>query len=224
MTKPLTSANLGILLEKVVVHLKKERLRFALAGGVAVSLYRSDIRTTNDLDFLLLAEGNSQTRAEEVIRLFGLEPSLARKADLAGGPLFAIKRKSTEPYMVIGRKPGHPEIAGLDFILPAMPWFKTALDRAEYNLVDFGHGDTPTLTVEDVLLSKFFSIQNDTTRFKDLDDLQSILKADHPLDLAYLSGQMERFQLVIPLELKEVAPKPLAKISKSIHRQKKRLG
>lgn len=199
---------------EIIAALKKEDVRYALAGGLVASVYRREERLTRDLDFLLWSEPNPQQKAIHIIRSFDLEPHLIRKADVEGGPLFAIKRKTTAPWIVAGRGKNDSSKIGLDFILPAMPWFQQALDRAEHNTIDFGFGKLPCLTVEDVILSKFFSLKNDPSRFNDLDDLKSIFVANHPLDLAYLAGEMQRLSLSVPALLKDMAPKALHLVSK----------
>ena len=204
--------------QDVVDCLKKEKLRYALAGGLVASIYRTDERLTKDLDFLLLAEAKTEEKAAQIIKSFGLKPLIVRKADLEGGPMFAIKRKSTKPYIIAGRAKGDPSKIGLDFILPEMPWFEAALDRAENNQIDFGFGKVPCLRVEDLIISKFYSLKNDSKRFNDLDDHQSIFEAGHDLDLAYLCGQMKVLSLSVPAEIKEMVPKAMALTSKFVVR------
>lgn len=193
--------NLKEFFAKVVVVLKKEKVRFALAGGLVASLYRQEERLTKDLDFLILAESHTEQKAIHIIRSLGLNPSVIRRADLEGGP----------PWMVAGRKEA---AIGLDFILPEMPWFQSALMRAEQNLIDFGFGKPESgkvacLSIEDVIVAKFFALKNDSTRFNDLDDLKSIFLGKHPLDLDYLSGQMQRLGLVVPEPIQKIVPKAL---------------
>ena len=199
---------------KVDGILKKEKVRYAIAGGLAASLYRKEERLTRDLDFLIFSESHTQERATQILVSLGLTPHVIRKADLEGGPLFAIKRKTSEPWIIAGRGETDSTKIGLDFILPEMPWFESALMRAEQNRIDFGFGKVASLTVEDVILSKFFSLKNDQTRFNDLDDLKSILLTQHPLDLAYLSGQMQRLDLVVPKPIEEMVPKALRLVSR----------
>lgn len=198
----------------VVKALKKEKVRYALAGGLVASLYRLEERLTKDLDFLILSESGSHRKAMQIISTFGLKPNVIRKADLEGGPLFAIRRKNTPPWIVAGRAEGDSSRIGLDFILPDMPWFTNALTRAEQNNIDFGFGKIPCLTVEDLIIAKLFSLKNDQTRFADLDDLKSIFLSQRPLDLDYMSGQIQRLGLVVPPPLKEVAPKSIQLVSR----------
>lgn len=197
----------------VVRVLKKENLRFAVAGGLIASMYRQSERLTKDLDFLLLATSDTQKKAEKIITDFGLQATVIRQADLEGGPMFVIKRKSSTPFMVCGRQDANPSKIGLDFILPAMPWFAKALERAEKNQIDFGIGDSiPALTAEDVIIAKLYAVKNKPQRFMDLDDLQSIFAANADLDVGYLTNVMKECELVIPKELKASAPKDLVRI------------
>jgi hypothetical protein len=198
---------LKTFLKEVVLVLQKEKVSFALAGGMVASLYRQHERTTKDIDFLILSENKTIEKAKEIITKFQLKPTIIRKADLEGGPLFAIKRKSTEPYIVAGRVAGDSSKIGLDFILPIMPWFDGALERSQKNLIDFGFGAFPCLTVEDVIIAKVFAFHNSSKRFHDLDDLRSIFEAGHELDLAYIKGQLEVLNIKMPKEIKEFVPK-----------------
>ena len=200
--------------KEVVGCLRKDKVRFALAGGLVASLYRKTQRLTNDLDFLILAGTRTLEKACSIVKSVGLEPTLIRKADLEGGPFFAAKRRRTRPYIVAGRAEGDSSKIGLDFILPEMPWFEKAMERAGQNDVDFGFGPIPCLTVEDVIVAKLYSFKNDERRFNDLDDLKSIFEASHELDLAYLSGQMQKLDLRVPRPVKTMAPKALTLISR----------
>lgn len=197
----------------VIRVLRRGRLRYAVAGGLIASVYRETERLTKDLDFLILATSHTQKKAEQIIAGFGLQPTVIRKADLEGGPMFAIKRKTSTPWMVCGRAKADPKRIGLDFILPEMPWFTGALERAEKNCIDFGIGlPVPALTVEDVILTKLFALKNKPQRFQDLDDLQSIFAANADLELAYLINAMKESDLRLPKELKSAAPKELVKL------------
>jgi hypothetical protein len=210
--------NMADFFKQVIKTLHASHVDFALAGGLVASLYRETERTTNDLDFLILGGKESAKIATDIIKQLALEPHVIRKADLEGGPLFAIKRKSTPPYMIAGRS---KDMIGLDFILPAIPWFGDALARAKFNAIDFGFGPVPCLTKEDVVVSKLYSLRNDPTRFNDLDDLKSIFKAQSQIDIAYICGQMQKLELSVPNSLKEIAPKPMLLTSKRVRRKLK---
>ncbi len=207
--------NLTNLFEKVVRALQFAKAEYALAGGLVASVYRKNARTTNDVDFLIFAGEKTQATAIAIITQCGLTPHIIRKADLEGGPLFAMKRKNTPPYIIAGRA---EKKIGLDFILPAMPWFEEAIKRAQFNEIDYGFGRIPCLTREDVVISKLYSLQNDRTRFNDLDDLKSIFESNSDVDISYLCGQMQKLKLVLPDSIKAFVPKPILLTSKRINR------
>jgi hypothetical protein len=199
------------LFYQVVNTLKQRKVLFAVAGGIAVSLYRKEKRTTMDLDFLLLADDSLEC-AKEIILEFGLKPAIARQADLAGGPMVAIKKKSTPPYIVVGRNPEDPESFGIDFLLPNIPWFHQALNRAQDNQIDFGQSTVPVLTIEDIILAKLSALKDKPRQFKHLDDLQSIFSKTQEINLIYLRAQMTQLQLVFAKNLFPNIPKILQKI------------
>lgn len=205
--------------KKVVDALDDHKVAYALAGGMVASIYRENERTTNDLDFLIVAETKTGEIASSIIKKFKLTPHLVRKAELEGGPMFAIKRKNTAPYIVAGRPEKGGQNIGLDFILPSMPWFAEAIKRAQFNKIDFGFKAIPCLTKEDLIISKLYSLKNDQKRFNDMDDLSSIFRASHEIDIPYICGQMQKLQLQVPESLKEIVPKPLLLTSKKILRE-----
>jgi hypothetical protein len=181
---------------------------------MAASIYRTEERTTKDLDFLLFAEPRTEQVAKEIITSFGLNPRIATEADLAGGPLFAIKRKSTPANIIVGTNSKDPRAIGLDFILPKIPWAKDAIERAQHNCIDFGFAKIPTMTVEDLIVAKLYAMSPGKQREKDVDDVRSIFSAGHQMDLAYLRGKIKEHSLWIPPALKEDLPKVLLKAVK----------
>jgi hypothetical protein len=205
---------------EVIDLLRREKATFAVAGGLAASIYRDRPRSTDDLDFLLLSSPNSVTAAGRILSALHLKASIARQADLEGGPMFARKRGNTPAMLAVGRDPKDATRIGIDFILPEMPWFLPALDRAQLNRVDFGFGPLPTLTIEDVILAKLYALKNDPRRFKDLDDLQSILRRGLEFDILYLSDRMRVLSLPFPKELEPDLPEPFRKISKMVRRKR----
>lgn len=205
--------NLEKFLKDVVLYLEKEGHAYALAGGLLASLYRDEKRFTQDLDFLFYSDSHSQKNAEKIIKHFGLVPHYLRQAQLSGGPLFAIKNKTSPVWMVVGRPESKTSRIGLDFILPTIPWFSKALSRAMENRIDFGFAKIPCLTVEDIIIAKIHGAQN-LVRFKDLDDLQSIFKAEHPLDFDYLSGELKAHDFNLSKNLQAILPKQLSRVLK----------
>jgi hypothetical protein len=199
--------------------LRARGVPFAVAGGFAMDLYRREPRLTMDVDLVILTGKEGVEVATSVLESLGLRAGVAREADLAGGPLFAIRRKSSKPCMVVGRPPDDPEGEGVDILLPEMPWIEPALHRAQANEVDFGFGAGPALTLEDAILSKLYALNR--LRAKDLDDLQSIFAADQEPDVPYLAGQMRRFGIVVPKQAEPFLPDWLLKLSRDIARSKR---
>jgi hypothetical protein len=215
----MVNLSLSQFFEQVVKQLTRRSVRFALAGGMAASVYRAEARLTHDLDFLIGVESKTDKEVMAIFKGFALSPHYIRKAQLEGGPMFAIKRKSTPVYIIAGRSEEGKTPMGLDFILPTMPWSERALARAQHNTIDFGFGSLPCVTLEDMILSKLYALKNDQKRFNDLDDLKSIFGAFHPIDLAYLCSQMEALSLSLPESIYEFAGRAISTISKKISRK-----
>jgi hypothetical protein len=198
--------NLQVFFKKVRAELQKRNISYAMAGGFVASVYRKEPRATEDLDFFFLAKTYEDGVATELIDFFGLKTHIVRKADLEGGPVFAIKNKNTPINMVVGRSNEKP---GLDLILSNIKWSEGIMERAQANKVDFGFGPIPCLTVEDILIAKFYSFANNKTLFKDLDDIQSIFQADNDLDYDYILGRLHELNLWIPKEVVQSTPREL---------------
>ncbi len=209
---------LEALFKAAVRELSQLDLQFAVAGGLAADLYRNEPRLTMDVDISIYAQTHALQHARNVLQTLGLETDIAREADLAGGPLFAIKKASTRACIVVGRQAGNPDAAGVDLILPGLPWVQDAVQRAQANCVDFGFGPVPALTLEDMLLSKLWALRAARLRAKDLDDLQSMFEANHDIDMPYLSAQMRRFRMVVPKAAEPFLPDIILKISRDIAR------
>ncbi len=215
--------SLESLFKDAVCQLELRQVSYAVAGGLAASLYRQEPRMTMDVDLVIMAESGSMETAIAVLKSIGLETGIARKADLAGGPLFAIRRGDTAACMVVGRSADKSHDWGVDILLPAMPWAADAVWRAQDNRVDFGFGAVPALTLEDVILSKLHALAAGIPRAKDLDDLQSIYVAHvNGVDTAYLAAQMRRFALIAPCTAEPFLPAELLALSRDIRRQLRR--
>ena len=210
--------SLESLLREAVESLREREILFAVAGGLAADLYRCKSRLTMDVDLAIVTEKSALKPAVSVIESMGLEAVVVRKADLVDGPLFAIRRGNTTPCMVVGRKKCIVAGEWIDLLLPAIPWVGDAVRRAQDNGVDFGFGAIPVLTVEDVILSKLYVLNSARLRAKDLDDLQSIYESECDIDLAYLSGQMRRFDIRIPRAAEPFLDDVILKVSRDIVR------
>ncbi len=215
--------NLSDQLKKVIALLADNKTQYALAGGVVASLFREDERLTADLDFLILANDDSEKTALGVLRSLDLDPMPLSQAELQGGPLHAIKNRTTPTWMICGMTKDKEQIK-VDFLLPTIPWFQSALKRAQFHQIDFGFAIIPCLTLEDIIISKLYSFSNRSDRFKDLDDLQSIFRAiqkkKRTIDLSYLSDRMNDLESPIPETLRKVAPKELLRFGKVSNRKR----
>ncbi len=196
-------------LERMVKTLRAEEIPFALAGGMAASLYRAQARFTGDVDFIVALGTRDLKKAEAILQGLGLIPGRIRQADFEGGPLFAIQRKNTAVVMVTGRDPASDVGVGADLLLNALPWVESALIRALRHAVDFGFGPVPVLTLEDVILSKLYGLGKSVNRPKDVDDLLSIYETDPKPDLVYLKERIEDLQIRLPPHKKRDIPKEL---------------
>jgi len=180
-------------LQKISKLLDTKEITYALAGGLATSIYRNEKRTTEDLDFLLYSSSGSEKIAKDILISLNLEVRETRKASLEGGPRHAVKRNSTPACILVGRKEGE---IGIDFIMPGIP----------------------CLTVEDLILAKFYSLENDASRFKDADDIQSIFQTGQSIDLSYICGQMLDLKQVVPRSVEKIVPPILLQTSKSVRK------
>ena len=214
--------SLKTLFQAATHELRKRNVLFAVAGGFAADLYRHETRLTMDVDFVILTDTPGTETAVAVLEALHLKAGIARKADFDGGPLFAIRNRNTEPYMVVGRPPEAVPTAGVDILLPSIPWAKEAVTRAQANQVDFGFGPVPALTLEDVILSKLYCLKAALLRAKDLDDLQSIFSAGHKVDMPYLAGQMKQLMITIPIAAEPFLPESLLTISRDAQKKRRR--
>lgn len=215
-------ANLAELFSSSCDELTKRNILFAVAGGFAAVLYRAQDRLTADIDIAITSDGNEQVVAKEIFQTLGLsDVRTSRLADLEGGPLFAIKNKSTPLAIMAGRPKENASAQGLDFILPTVPWVPSALVRAEYHKIDWGFGRIPTLTLEDVIISKLYA-RKANYRPKDEDDLISIFAMKHNLDTDYLNAMMQSLLLTVPKTIRDKAPTLLVKISKDVEKRLRR--
>lgn len=194
-------------LKEVINLLTAMNCRFAVAGGIVANIYRKDIRTTLDVDFLFFTENDVDKAADEVLSKLGLSVAMVKEHQLKRTPTMNKKRQSN--MIAVGRKKDAKDEIGVDLLLPPFPWFNKALERAQKHVLDFGFAKVPAVTVEDMIVIKLSA-----GRTKDIDDLESMFAVNHTLDLDYISSEMKRINLTIPRALQEIAPKALSKIKK----------
>ena len=197
--------------QQIVSELKKKDVAFAVAGGLAASLYRDQHRLTYDID-LAVAFSIPVVNLEEILEDLDLSVTRLTEADLKGGPQHLVRSRKSPLSIVVGRSDTG---VGIDFLLPHLPWVDKAINRAANNQVDFGFGPIPTVTAEDLLLSKFYAVSSRSSRYKDLDDIQSIFRAQKTLDLPYLASEMRSLKVVAPKEIEEI-PAVLKQISREL--------
>lgn len=199
--------NIAKQLTALTERLTDKKIEFAICGGLAGGLYRSELRLTTDID-VMVAE-TELSKFKSILKDFGLVCVEVREAELIGGPLFAIKNKSTPIQILVGRDNKEKDVIGIDFLLPTIPWVKIAVERAQHNIVKFGSVFLPTITLEDFIVAKLFAMKIKTPRFKDLDDLEQVFKANLNMDFIYLSSQLEDLELKIPEVLADFVPERL---------------
>ena len=179
------------LLRLVREPLLKGGCRFAVCGGIASSVYRTNFRTTNDIDIALSFPEEKREISEKEFAMNFLE-SLGIKNYLGWIPGIATKDDSNV-FLVVGELGNF--LPNIDFILPNLPWVRQAVDRAQKNLVDFGFGDIPTVTPEDLIISKVFSLSIEPARVQDQSDIDSILAGKAIRDSAYLEENLRKLGL-----------------------------
>ncbi len=203
---------LSELFEAAIKELVKLNCAFAVGGGLAADLYRTQSRVTNDADFLFLTEGLEVETGRGLLENLDLSVGEVKLHQLVRSP--QMNKKSSETYILVGRKTR--DEPGVDLLLPPFPWFSNALERAKSNLIDFGFGAVPTLTPEDVILAKLFA-----NRPKDVDDIISIFESGKSLDIAYLAAEMDRLKFTLPKEAVKNAPMSLQRFVKRAVQKRK---
>ena len=208
-------------LQQVLIQLENKSIRYALAGGLVANLYRSEVRFTKDIDFAIILDLEDLILLEEILKTLNLEFGQIREGDLKNIP-FRRKREKSKLQMIIGRSNEDESALGIDFLLSTIPWVEEAVLRAQTNIVDYFNFKIPTLTIEDIIIAKLYALQN-TTRFKDLDDLEQFLSNNQNIDYVYLAGRMARYNLPIPSEItkKLKINSELGKVSREIMKKKK---
>lgn len=187
------------VLKRTTSLLEDVEIDWALCGGVAACLYRETPRHTGDIDITLIAQKPDQEKefAEQILLKLGFQPKAGWITDQSGK---LIKKQA----LVIGRDERPGGYAGIDFILPVLPWVHNATIKAQNNLIDYGFAKLPTITKEDLIVAKLYALNGTPERKYDLDDILSILTANKNLDFSFIQSQVLEFQLSIPEEIEKV--------------------
>ncbi|GAB2683107.1 WXG100-like domain-containing protein [Nocardia goodfellowii] len=141
-------------------RLRDSGVEAMLIGGAAANMYRSEPRVTGDTDFVVTGDPS-----ELVARI------------TTGFPEYEVlpqSEGSNQVYAIYLRGPR----PGIDLLV--------AEDMAEQIAVDRAVGGV--ITVEDMILFKLMALGRGAPQ--DLDDLVSILRAGHHLDLDYLTARV----------------------------------
>lgn len=195
------------LLENIIFYLVKHEANFALAGGLAASLYRAKPRLTNDVDIALAlgSEKASKELARKIFKEAGYKISM--------GWITSSDKREVKPIpLVIGQPSKNDLESSVDFILPSLPWVERAVKRAASNIIDFGFAKIPTITAEDLIIAKAFALELDPSRFQDLDDIKSIFSVKNELDYHYVLAEFERHELSLAKALREHTPSALSRL------------
>ncbi len=179
-------------LKELFVALEPHRGSWIVCGGVAASIYRDLPRFTGDIDIAVTDQsaGTALHVAESVLKQLGYQP-------VAG---FIPGKK--EQALVVGRESGAELFLGVDFLLPSNPWVDDAVRRGQSNLLDYGFVSAPTITVEDLYLAKVLAHQENKDRVLDRDDVESIFRAGHTLDLDYVRAGAAKLKIILPTGFK----------------------
>jgi hypothetical protein len=173
---------------------------WAICGGVAAAIYRPTPRYTGDIDIVLVDAPSlpAAKLAEQVVTALGYKPIAGWIADRQG-------KLIGSQALVVGREAPGGSYIGIDFLLPVLPWITEAVRRAQFNRLDFGFANLPTITPEDLLIAKLFAFADSPERMADLDDLISICSSSIALDEEYLRERIARYGLSIPSQLERIA-------------------
>lgn len=183
--------------------LEQRDFQFCICGGLAASLYRKIPRLTEDLyiciylnsNLTLLSsenlESESKDKAEKFIESINLKPSY-------GWISSNHKEISGQICLIIGTNPNDSFECSVDMLLPIFPWVKNAVERSQHNLIDYGFAKLPTMTPEDLIISKSYAVSIQPNRYQDLDDIKNILNDIVLLDKIYIEKELERLKINLP--------------------------
>lgn len=143
---------------------------WAVLGGHAANLYRSEVRGTKDVDVLV---------SMSVQRLSALVPDLE-----ASG--WVVRYRVENGWLIRAR---HADFGDVDMMAVQEDYQRLALSRAVAKRIE-GVGDVRFLTVEDVLIHKTIAY-----RSQDEADVVSILNASPKLDRSYMRHWLEKWDV-----------------------------
>lgn len=174
---------LNQIFEKLVQELDKEKIRFSIAGAFAVSLYASP-RATSDIDLVTFLDKGSREKVVSILdKKFKLLQSNQQTMPMRFFELWRniVKIKNTSPIIV-----------PIDFIIIPNDYLPSVLDRSV--ILRIGNSDVRFLSKEDLVLMKL-----DSTRAKDIDDIERIIKGPEKIDYDYINSWAKKYSLHIEI-------------------------
>lgn len=144
---------------------------WAVVGGHAANVYRDEPRLTGDVDLMLLATEAEMTTIAEAFRERGWQ----------------VSHRPGDQWLVRLRHPTHGRA---DLIAAETDYQKGAIRRAHRSPLRES-GDAKVIRAEDVVILKLIA-----HRYRDDDDVASILAAGAPLDREYLHKWLVAWELI----------------------------
>lgn len=142
---------------------------WAVIGGHAANLYRTEARATVDTDVLVATTGRSMRAIANAMVQDG----------------WSIRSMPDGDWLV---RVKHPLLGAVDIIAAETEYQSTALSRAR--VTQFGGIPLRALAVEDVLIHKMIA-----GRFKDEADVEDILRAGPNMDEDYLKRWLAEWEV-----------------------------
>ena len=180
----------------LTLALEPKRIEWAVSGAVAANLYRDQVRSTSDLDVMVVIADKSIDVVTEALHQHGWTST-----NVLDGWLI---RAAT------------PEGERLDVLVCTTEYERGAIARARKFELG-GDRQCKTLAVEDVLILKLIA-----DRFQDNADVESILATQPELDWEYMSQWLEEFDLEERLQRIEDSALAAGRLPRKIRRETNR--
>ena len=170
--------DLKVLLKKVCSELRKNKMKFCLAGGWAVSMIGT-ARTTMDIDILIVLDENIKKKVVSILEnSFNLIQSHEKEMELNNITIWrnilSLKEKK-EPYM-------------LDLLKADNDYLKTVIERRIE--IDYEGTVIPIISIEDLIIIKLASF-----RKQDQVDIENLIHSGTPIDWEYLESTIKKSHL-----------------------------
>jgi predicted nucleotidyltransferase len=184
---------LNEIFKKLTQELVKQKIEFSIAGAFAVSLYTQP-RATSDIDLVTFLDKKNKEKVIDILeRNFKLVQSNQEKIPMRFYEIWRqiIKNENTSSILV-----------PIDFISVPKDYFESVL-RKSFNL-QLNNLDVRFLSKEDLILMKL-----DSTRAKDIDDIERIVNGPEKVDFDYIKSWAKKYSLHVEM---------LEKIKKDLNR------